>query len=164
MPRGLAREINLGGAISTSPQKIISDRSVDLDPLVKNPTCTTRPLNREGNMPRFVMGKRRQKRTTMVAPVKMWIAGKSGAQESHLAHTLDISAHGVRLAGFQCELKPEALIEVQYRHKRARFRVLWIITAAGSREKRLGAECLEPQKDIWGAELPNVIDEYEEKD
>lgn len=154
MPRGLARENNLGGAILTSPQKIISDHSVDLGPLVRN----------EGNMPRFVMGKRRQKRTTMVAPVKMWIAGKSGAQESHLAHTLDISAHGVRLAGFQCELKPEALIEVQYRHKRARFRVLWIITAAGSREKRLGAECLEPEKDIWGAELPNVIDEYEEKD
>jgi hypothetical protein len=100
----------------------------------------------------------------MVAPVKLWIGGTGGNQESHLAHTLDVSDHGVRLAGFRCEVKPEDMIELQYRHKRARFRVLWTSTPEGSREKRLGAECVEPQKDIWGVEFPERVDEYEEKD
>jgi hypothetical protein len=116
------------------------------------------------NVPRFIKGKRRQKRTKMVAPVRLWITGTSGNQESHLAHTLDVNDHGVRLAGFGCELKPEDMIELQYRHKRARFRVLWTSTPEGSREKRLGAECVEPQKDIWGVEFPEKVDEYEEKD
>jgi hypothetical protein len=100
----------------------------------------------------------------MVAPVRLRIIGTRGNQESHLAHTLDVSDHGVRLAGFRCELKPEDMIELQYRHKRARFRVLWTATPDGSREKHLGAECVEPEKDIWGVEFPQKMDEYEEKD
>jgi hypothetical protein len=55
------------------------------------------------------------------------------------------------------------MIELQYRHKRARFRVLWTSTPK-SPEKQLGAECVEPEKDIWGVEFPEKGDEYEEKD
>ena len=99
----------------------------------------------------------------MVAPVKLWITGTSGNQESHLAHTLDVSDHGARLAGFRCELRPDDMIEIQYRHKRARFRVLWTSTPK-SQERQLGADCVEPQKDIWGVEFLEKVDEYEEKD
>jgi hypothetical protein len=28
----------------------------------------------------------------------------------------------------------------------------------------MGAECMEPEKDVWRVELPNKSDEYEEKD
>jgi hypothetical protein len=42
--------------------------------------------------------------------------------------------------------------------------VLWTATPEGSREKHLGAECVEPEKDIWGVEFPEKVDEYEEKD
>ena len=114
-------------------------------------------------MARFIKGKRQRKRTKMVAPVRFWITGTDGNQESHLAHTLDVTDHGIRLVGFRCELKPDDMIELQYRHKRARFRVLWTSTPK-SPEKQLGAECVEPEKDIWGVEFPEKGDEYEEKD
>jgi hypothetical protein len=109
-------------------------------------------------------GKRRQRRTKMVAPLRFRIIGKSGNQETYLAHTLDASDHGVRLAGFRCDLKAGDVIELQYRHTRARFRVVWIATPEGLREQHLGAECVEPEKDMWGVEIPDRIDEYEEKD
>ncbi len=41
------------------------------------------------------------------------------------------------------------------------FSNLW---AACFTSKQLGAECAEPEKDIWGVELLEKMDEYEEKD
>jgi hypothetical protein len=55
-------------------------------------------------------------------------------------------------------------IEIQYRHKQAQFRVAWIIAHEGSSEKQIGAECLEPGKQVWGAPLFQQADEYEEKE
>jgi hypothetical protein len=112
-------------------------------------------------MARFRTGKRRSMRTTAVVPTRLWIAG---SEESHLANTLDVSEHGVRLGGFRGELKVGDKIEIQYRHKRAQFRVLWIAAREGSSEKQIGAECLEPEKELWGVEFPEQKDEYEEQE
>jgi hypothetical protein len=112
-------------------------------------------------MPRFRTGKRRTKRTKSVVPVRLWIAG---SEESHLAHTLDVSDHGVRLGGLRGELKVGDKIEIHQRQNRAHFRVVWITAREGSAEKQIGAECLEPGKQVWGVEFPQQTDEYEEKD
>ena len=40
----------------------------------------------------------------------------------------------------------------------------WVIAHPGSSEKQVGAECCEPDKNIWGVDLPAEVDEYEEKD
>jgi hypothetical protein len=55
-------------------------------------------------------------------------------------------------------------IEIQYRHKQARFRVALIIAHEGSSEKQIGAECLEAGKQVWRAPLFQQADEYEEKE
>jgi hypothetical protein len=55
-------------------------------------------------------------------------------------------------------------IEIRYRHKQAQFRVAWITVPKGSSEKQIGAECLEPEKQVWGAPLPQQVDEYEAKE
>lgn len=96
----------------------------------------------------------------MVLPVRLWITNLSGTQESHLAHTLDVSDHGARLSGFHGSLKVGQLLEIQYRHKRARFRVVWISNYPGSTEKQIGAECVEPDKRVWGVDFPEVMDQY----
>ncbi len=62
-------------------------------------------------------------------------SGIAGSEESHLAHTLDISEHGVQLGGFRGELKVGDKFEIHYRHKRAQFRVVWITAREGSTEK-----------------------------
>jgi hypothetical protein len=83
---------------------------------------------------------------------------------SHLAHTLDISNHGVRLGGCRGEMKVGDKIVIQYRHKQAQFQIAWIAAHEGSLEKQIGAECLEPGKQVWGAQFPQQADEYEEKE
>jgi hypothetical protein len=94
-------------------------------------------------------------------PVRLCIAG---SKASHLAHTLDVSNHGVKLGGCRGELKVGDKIDIQYHHKHAQFRVAWITASAGSSEKQIGAECLEPGKLVWGAEFLEQTDEYEEKE
>ena len=93
-------------------------------------------------MPRFRVGKRRSKRIKSVVPVRLWIAG---SKDSHLAHTLDVSEHGVRLGGFRGEVKIGDKIEIEYHYKKGQFRVAWITAREGSSEKQIGAECMEPE-------------------
>jgi len=87
----------------------------------------------------------------------------AGSKDSHLAHTLDVSNRGVKLGGCRAAMKVGDLIEIQYRQKNAQFRVVWITAAMGS-ERHIGAECLEPGKQVWGEHFAEQADEYEEKD
>ena len=88
----------------------------------------------------------------------------AGSDDRHLAHTLDVSNHGVKFGGCRGEFKVGGKIEVLYRHKHAQVRVAWITAPEGSSEKQIGAEFLEPEKQIWGVEFPEQTDEYEEKE
>jgi hypothetical protein len=112
-------------------------------------------------MPHVQTVKRRSKRTKSVVPVSLRVAG---IEASHLAHTLDVSNHGVKLGGCRGDMKVGDKIEIRYRHKQAQFRVAWITVPKGSSEKQIGAECLEPEKQVWGAPLPQQVDEYEAKE
>jgi hypothetical protein len=108
-------------------------------------------------MPRFLTGKRRSERIVSVEPVRLWIAG---SEDSHLAHTLDVSRHGLKFGGCRGNFKVGDKIEVLYRQKHAQARVVWItITAAGFSEKRLGAEFLEPEKQLLGEDSPEQADQ-----
>jgi hypothetical protein len=111
-------------------------------------------------MAQLLIGKRRQKRKKMVLPIRLWTRNANGVQTSHLAHTLDVSDHGVRLGGFTGSLKIDESVEIQYHHKRSRFRVVWMKTREGSTEKEIGAECTEPDKRIWGVDFPETMDQY----
>jgi hypothetical protein len=94
-------------------------------------------------MPRFRTGKRRSKRIISVEPVRLWM---TGSERSHLAHTLDVSNHGVKVGGCQGEFKVGDQIEILFRQKHTQARVAWIIACEGSSEKRIGAEFLRPEK------------------
>ena len=112
-------------------------------------------------MPHVHDVKRRSKRTKSVVPVSLRIAG---SESSHLAHTLDVSNHGVKLGGCRGEMKVGDKIEIRYRQKQAQFRVAWISIPKGSSEKQIGAECLEPGKQVWGAQFPEQADQYVQKE
>ncbi len=105
-------------------------------------------------------GRRRSKRTKAVIPVRFRIAG---SQENHLAHTLNVTNHGVRLGGYRGKIEVGDEFVIQYRHAQARFQVTWIAARDASSEKQIGAECLEPGKHLWGERFPEQPDEYEEK-
>jgi hypothetical protein len=105
-------------------------------------------------------GRRWTRRTKSVVPVCLWIAG---SPESHLAHTLNVTNHGVRLGGYRGEIKVGDEFVLQYRRAQARFRVSWIAAREESSEKQIGAACLEPEKHLWGERFPEQADVYEEK-
>ena len=50
------------------------------------------------------MGQRKNSRTKMVLPLRVWGTDANGNPFVQLAHTLDVSAHGARLAGFRAAL------------------------------------------------------------
>jgi hypothetical protein len=62
-----------------------------------------------------------------------------------LAHTLDISHSGVRLAGITQPITT-GTVELQYRHRQAQY----------DKGHRVGLRALRPEKDVWGLALePN---------
>jgi hypothetical protein len=100
----------------------------------------------------------------MVVPVRVRLAGAGSSQPTQVAHTLDANENGVRLAGFRGDVNVGDVIEIQHRRERAMFRVVWIRLLEKSLEKHIGAECVEPDKNIWGQEFPRQTDEYEQRD
>jgi hypothetical protein len=100
----------------------------------------------------------------MIVPVRVRLVGASHQSVSLVAHTVDASPTGVKLGGFRGDLKAGDMIEIQYRRERALYRVIWIQAVEKSTEKRVGAECVELDKNIWGTEFPHHADEYEEKE
>src|ERR1035438_5667018 len=102
-------------------------------------------------MSRFRTGKRRSRRTKSVVPVRIWIAG---SEDTHLAYTLNVTNHGVRLGGYRGEIKVGDEFVIQHRHAPARFRVIWIAARDELSLKHVGAECLGSEKPLWGAPSP----------
>ena len=109
----------------------------------------------------FRPGKRKKLRKKMVTPVRVRIAGAKPGK-SHPAFTLDATDFGIKLGGIREEFKVGDIIEVQYRHERAMFRVIWVKSLEKSSEKHVGAECVEPGRNIWPVDFPAQPDEFEE--
>jgi|SRR5437868_7414484 hypothetical protein len=99
----------------------------------------------------------------MVVPVRVRIAGAKNDQPL-LAHTLDANESGVRLAGFRGEVSIGDVIGIQYHCERAMFRVVWIHALENSAEKHVGAECIDPDKNIWSVNFPQQTDQYEKQE
>jgi len=112
-------------------------------------------------MSRFRKGKRKKQRTKMVVPVRVRLAGTKA--QPLIAHTLDATERGVKLAGFHGDVKVADIIEIQHRRESALFRVVWVHALQNSDEKHLGAECVD-DTNIWGTDFPAQADEYEEKE
>lgn len=93
-------------------------------------------------MPPYRSGRRRSKRTISVVPVRLWIAG---SKDSHPAHTLDVSAQGMNIAGCRGEFKVGDKIEVLSRQTHAQFRIAWITAREGSSESSIGCANFIPK-------------------
>jgi PilZ domain len=101
------------------------------------------------------MIRRRQPRIKGILPVR--ICGIDGRGESFSEHscTATISVAGASLLGVRASLAEGETIELQYRNRQARFRVVWIVPAKAAPERHIGLECLKPEKDFWPITLPS---------
>lgn len=75
----------------------------------------------------------------------------SGHPFAQTVFTRDVSARGACLSGTPPLLEPASVVKVEYRGKRARFRVVWV---GGIVSDEVGLLSMEPSRCIWGKPLP----------
>jgi hypothetical protein len=94
-----------------------------------------------------MLEKRKSSRRKMVLSVKVSID-----EVTHLAHTIDITHTGARLAALRTQLQPGMIISLQRGSKKAKFRIAWTRQVA-SNELQAGVESLALQNNFWGVDL-----------
>ena len=70
------------------------------------------------------------------------------------AFTFDVSERGARLDGTPSLIDPFAIVEVQHRGRKARFRVIWVGGYGSEQHAQAGLLCLDSKRCIWGQPLP----------
>jgi hypothetical protein len=96
------------------------------------------------------MRKRRSGRTKAVLPVRVKGKDSNGKAFEELAHTLDVTATGVRLGAIRRELSADDEVTVLFRQRKMQFRVVWTKKLKGTSEFQVGLQALAQEKDAWG--------------
>jgi hypothetical protein len=97
--------------------------------------------------------KRRQDRKKAVLPIRVRGNDASGKRFEDLAHTLDITPAGARLAGIRHVLKLRDRITVTYRQRRIDFQVMWTKQIEGTGEYQVGIKAMAQDGDAWGLSI-----------
>lgn len=93
--------------------------------------------------------KRRGTRTKAVLPVRVKGKDSSGKVFEELAHTLDLTATGLRLGSVRRELSLEDEVTVLFSQRRMQFRVVWTKKMKGTSEFQVGLQALTQEKEAW---------------
>ncbi len=94
--------------------------------------------------------KRRDNRTKAVLPVKIKGKDSAGKAFEELAHTLDVTASGVRLGSVRRELSTGDEVTVFFRQRKMQFRVVWTRKMKGTSEFQVGLQAFTQEKEAWG--------------
>ena len=104
---------------------------------------------------------RRGNRTKAVLPVRIKGTDSTGKSFEELAHTLDVTAGGVRLGAVRRELNVLDEVTIFYRQRKMQFRVVWVKKLKGTSEFQAGLQAVSQEREPWGLGLveqpsPNV--------
>jgi len=103
--------------------------------------------------PLTAVDKRLHGRTKAVLPVKVRGSDACGKSFEELAHTLDLTAGGIRLGSIHHELKAMASLTVWYRQRKIEFRVVWVKRLEGTTEYQVGLQAATREREPWGLPL-----------
>src|SRR4051794_12787976 len=109
------------------------------------------------------MGKRNTDRLKLVLPVRLWGVDTTGKPFHQMAHTLNVNQSGARLGGVRVLVPVDEVVGVQYKHKKARFKVVWLGRPGTKSEEQIGITRIQGEQEIWPLEMPVAVihDEYE---
>ena len=94
--------------------------------------------------------KRRGSRTKAVLPVRIKGKDSSGKAFEELAHTLDVTASGVRLGSVRRELSAQDEVTILFRQRKMQYRVVWTKKMKGTSEFQVGLQALTQEREAWG--------------
>jgi hypothetical protein len=93
---------------------------------------------------------RRGNRTKAVLPVRMKGKDSAGTAFEEMAHTLDVTAGGIRLGSVRRALNVLDEITILYRGRKLQYRVVWIKQLKGTSEFQVGLKALMQDGEAWG--------------
>jgi PilZ domain len=100
------------------------------------------------------MGRRREPRKEIQAPVRIFGTNSSGQVFSESAVTVNISQQGAELSGVQARLNVDEIIGLAYGKNRVHFRVKWVGAPSTPRAGHVGLINISPEKPLWDFPLP----------
>jgi hypothetical protein len=93
---------------------------------------------------------RRGKRAKAVLPVRVKGTDGGGNAFEELAHTLDVTATGVRLGAVRRELNIGEELTLFFRQRKLQFRVVWTKKMKGTSEFQVGLQAANHEREPWG--------------
>jgi len=93
---------------------------------------------------------RHGERKKAVLPVRIKGTDGSGKAFEELAHTLDVTATGVRLGSIRRELNLQDEVTIFFRQRKMVYRVVWTKKMKGSSEFQVGLRALAQDREAWG--------------
>jgi hypothetical protein len=110
------------------------------------------------------MGKRREPRTEVALPVRIFGTDAEGHVFSESVVTVDVSRSGAKLKGVRPRIKPGEIIGITHGTTKSRFQVTWVGQPGTPRENQIGVINITPEKSIWDLPLPApAVDNYRQQ-
>jgi hypothetical protein len=103
---------------------------------------------------------RQGKRTKAVLPVRIKGNDSAGNAFEELAHTLDVTASGVRLGAIRRELNTGEEVTLFFRQRKLQFRVVWTKKMKGSSEFQVGLQAVGQEREPWGLNFSEFRGEF----
>ncbi len=111
--------------------------------------------------PTAVKMERQGKRTKAVLPVRIKGNDSAGNVFEELAHTLDVTASGVRLGAIRRALNTGENVTLFFRQRKLQFRVVWTKKMKGSSEFQVGLEAVGQEREPWGLNFSEFRGEFQ---
>ncbi len=103
------------------------------------------------------MGRRRYQRLRVAERVKVSGLDAQGNPFVQTVTTVDISPHGLCVRGLGCLRGPGSIVQVEFKGKRARYRVAWVGAANTPQQDYIGLQDLEGGKFLFPEHLPAEV-------
>jgi len=108
------------------------------------------------------MGQRREQRTRIALPVKVYTRDAQNRSVMQMACTMDLAPHGARLGGLHTTYKPDEILQLERGKQKAFYRVVWVGSKEDGRPGQIGLQAIEKEVTIWGFDLlPGEDERYE---
>lgn len=102
------------------------------------------------------MSKRKEARVQRPLQVRVMGMDVNGRPILATARTLNISRHGVVVAGLASRVNPGEVISLQYKGRKVRYRVIWAGDPLSGTGGQLGLQTVNLEDDLWQEDLPKI--------
>ena len=100
---------------------------------------------------------RKEQRISAVVPIRISTINEDGDAVNCLAHTLNVSRRGARIAGVSLPMRVGMVIRITRGRASANFKVVWIGSKETKSHQHIGVESLEVVSNFWGLEQSQPV-------